>query len=298
MEFNHFHLPLNIKIENLSFRYNRHSEIGTAVLEDINLSVRAGELVAIIGLSGSGKTTLLQHMTGLLQPDSGRVLVDGKDIHSKNVSLSQLRRRLGLVFQFPETQLFAETVFDDIAFGPQNLGLDASQVASRVNAALLTVALNPPDFIDRSPFQLSSGEKRRVAIAGVLAMNPECLALDEPTAALDSTGILAISHFLKAFHASGKTVILVSHNIDLIARLATRVVVLRAGQLCYDGDVETLLCHQDILQQAGFALPRARCVVNYLVELGLANKRNLISVEQIKLHLTEIATTVSKQSIG
>ncbi|MDZ7338001.1 MAG: ATP-binding cassette domain-containing protein [candidate division KSB1 bacterium] len=247
---------MRVTFEQVCYRYRQTVPEGRLALDHVSLEIGDQEFVALVGPSGSGKTTLIQHFTGLLRPTSGRVLVDGRPFPARGPELTALRRRIGLVFQFPEFQLFEETVEADVAFGPRNLGLAEQEVRARVERALRTVGLDPASVALRSPHRLSEGEKRRVALAGVLAMDPEMLVLDEPTAGLDPAGVRRIAQILADFHQAGKTIVLVSHNIDLVYTLARRVIVLAEGRIRFDGSREELLHHEELLLRHGLMLPR------------------------------------------
>ncbi len=260
---------MHIRLENLSFAYKSLGSPSTPVLRNINLEITAGELVGIAGPSGSGKSTLMQHFTGLLKPDAGRVLIDGRDLWAPRISFSEIRRRIGLVFQFPETQLFEETVFDDVAFGLRNLQLSADDLSKRVQEALRRVGLDFDSFRGRSPIYLSEGEKRRAALAGVLVMNPETLVLDEPTAGLDRHGVLAVSQILRDYHAAGKTVAIISHQLDLIFSLVERVVLMKDGAIHFDDSARELLRQPHLLEAAGLALPRVFVILQQLQQHGV-----------------------------
>jgi len=223
-----------ITLENLTFAYNIFGQKQPPILSGINLTVQRGQFLAIVGLSGSGKTTLMQHFTGLLTPDAGKTLVDGQDIHKDYPDIAALRRRISLVFQFPEKQLFAETVFEDVAFGPRNV-FPSERIQDKVINALSAVGLEPKLFADRSPMSLSEGEKRRVALAGTIAMEPECLILDEPTAGLDQKGISTMMDFMKNFHANQKTVVVITHNMNLVENLADKIALLEKGKVTFQG---------------------------------------------------------------
>lgn len=243
--------------------------------------------MALVGPSGSGKTTLLQHLTGLLKPEKGRILVDGQDIWAKGFSLTNLRKRIGLVFQFPETQLFEETVYKDVAFGPMNLGFDESGIADRVRTAIENVGIDFETFKNRSPLHLSEGEKRRVAIAGVLALQPEFLALDEPTAGLDHSGVEAVANILKNYHRQGKTVLLISHNLDLVISLVHRIIVIKDGTIQFDGHKNELFQDDKILQSVGLSLPRTLVLVKILKQKGWLNSSAIYSVDDVKRELAQ-----------
>lgn len=284
---------MHIQIENLSFRYKSLGSPPDYVLQDINLQVQQGEILAMVGPSGSGKTSFMQQLTGLLKPDRGRVLVDGEDIHGKGFSLSRLRRRIGLVFQFPETQLFEETVFDDVAFGPRNLGLSEQVIADRAKESMQKVGLEFEKFKQRSPFRLSEGEKRRAAIAGVLALQPECLVLDEPTAGLDPRGAQAVTNILTELHTAGKSVLVISHNLDWIASFVNRIILIHKGQIRFDGNKGNLFQERSILESAGLLLPRVQHLVNLLKQKGWIQSESLYSVPDIQ---AELAKTLHKET--
>ncbi|MBT3346329.1 MAG: ATP-binding cassette domain-containing protein [Gemmatimonadetes bacterium] len=225
-----------MQITQLHHVYNQGVPTPVQALADIEMEITAGEILAIAGASGSGKTTLVQHLNGLLRPSDGQLTLDGVDLaDEKRLPSRTLRQRVGLVFQFPEAQLFAESVAEDVAFGPQNVGLDAVAIDEHVTRALEAVGLPIADYGHRSPFHLSGGERRRVAIAGVLAMDPQILVLDEPTAGLDAAATRTLMGILQSLRDEGRSIVLVSHDMDLIADLATRLVVLDAGRIAYDG---------------------------------------------------------------
>ena len=207
-------MSAKLQLINIAFKYKGIGASENYVLHDINLEFNKSECTAVVGPSGSGKTTLIQHFTGLLKPDVGKVLFNDVDIWSKKYSFQELRRKIGIVFQFPESQLFEETVYKDVAFGPTNLGVNASEIPDRVYAALEAVEIKPDKFKDRSPFKLSEGEKRRVAIAGILAMDPEMIVFDEPTAGLDPRGVRRMENLVERLIGAGKSVVLITHNMD------------------------------------------------------------------------------------
>ncbi|MDZ7361141.1 MAG: ATP-binding cassette domain-containing protein [candidate division KSB1 bacterium] len=253
---------MNIRFEKVWFAYENLSGIptnwSTSQLQDISFEIRPGELVGIVGRSGSGKTTLMQLFNGLLLPARGRIVVDAQDINSSDYDLVALRRRLGVVFQFPETQLFAATVEEEIAFGPQQQQFGGEEITLRVTEALQAVGLDEA-VRKRNPFTLSQGEKRRVALASVLAMRPETLVLDEPTASLDAAGVQEVRRILQKWHAAKKTLVIISHDIDLIASLCRRILVLERGSLLFDGETKALwesAQPHEILRRAGLPLPR------------------------------------------
>ena len=227
---------MSIVIEHLNYVYMSGGPYETHALRDVSLTIEDGEFIGLIGHTGSGKSTLVQHLNGLLKPTSGRILVDGLDLADKATDKRALRRRVGLVFQYPENQLFEETVEKDIAFGPKNLGLDEQEIARRVREAMRKVALDYDRLHERSVFELSGGQMRRVAIAGVLAMEPTTLILDEPCAGLDPRGREEILTLIRNLHEeAGTTIVMVSHSMDDVASLAERVIVMNHGEVFMDG---------------------------------------------------------------
>ena len=258
-----------IQVEHLTHTYMTDSPFAATALEDVSLTIEDGELIGLLGHTGSGKTTLVQHLNGLLKPTSGRVVVDGLDITEKGVSLLEVRRRVGLVFQYPEYQLFEETVARDVAFGPKNLGLSEQEVDERVRYALQEVGLAYDEIAQRSPFELSGGQMRRVAIAGVLAMRPGTLILDEPTAGLDPAGRRSILGMIRELHAAGGlTVVMVSHNMDDISSLATRLVVMSRGRMVLTGTPREVFQHRELLESIGLGIPQAAELTQRLIAEG------------------------------
>lgn len=247
-----------IVIENLSHTYMAGGPFQATAIHGVNLTIGDGEFMALIGHTGSGKSTLVQHLNGLLKPTSGRVLVDHTDIHQKGVDKRRLRQQVGLVFQYPEHQLFEETVAKDIAFGPKNLGLGQEEVDRRVREACGWVGIDYESLQERSVYELSGGQMRRVAIAGVLAMLPQVLVLDEPTAGLDPQGRADILGIVQRFHAHHAiTVVMVSHNMDEIARLVHRIVVMNRGTIAMDGTPEEIFAQGETLRAIGLDVPEA-----------------------------------------
>jgi energy-coupling factor transport system ATP-binding protein len=274
----------SIEFKNVYYKYTGISASKNWVLNDISFSIAENESIAIVGASGSGKTTLIQHFTGLLKPKSGHVLYCGKDISGKKYPLADLRKKIGIVFQFPEAQLFEETVFKDVGFGPHNLGYSSEQIEDSVYRSLSDVDLDPEEFNNRSPFKLSEGEKRRVAIAGVLAMQPDIVVFDEPTAGLDPHGVGKIVDIINRLLQNGKTVIVITHNMDFVLSISTRVLVLESGSLILDGQPNRLFLAKDILERTGLELPH---LIQAQMEFGdklppqlktLKNSRQLLSL--------------------
>lgn len=253
-----------IVAENLSYSYMTGTPFEHQALKEVSFTVNAGEAVGIVGATGSGKSTLIQLFNGLLRPDRGSLQVCGLDALQK-VSLAEIRSQVGLLFQFPEHQLFDETVFADVCFGPRNLGLDEEQVKQRAESALHLVGLDPHFYGKRSPFALSGGEKRRAALAGVLAMEPRCLVLDEPTAGLDPAGARSLIELLKKLRAErGLTLIVVSHRFNELAQFAERLLVMADGRLCADGKLHDILYNQELLQRCAIEPPE---ICNFFLEL-------------------------------
>ncbi len=257
-----------IVLEGLSHLYKSGPQTTTA-LENINLTINDGEMLALIGHTGSGKSTLAQHLNGLLEPSSGRVLLNGEDINEKSEKRRQLRFKIGLVFQYPEHQLFEETVFKDIAFGPKNMGLSNDEIEKRVRDAMARVGLVYDEMKDRSPFELSGGQMRRVALAGVLAMQPSVLVLDEPTAGLDPSARDFLLSDIKRLNDEGTTVVLISHAMDDVAKLATRVAVLERGRLVMEGTTKEIFTQQERLSKMGLDIPETYKLQKLLAEQGM-----------------------------
>ena len=244
-----------ITIEHLYHVYQQGSPFQSDALEDIDFTIENGDLLALIGHTGSGKSTLAQHLNGLLKPTSGRVLVDGQNINAKEADRKALRQRVGLLFQYAEYQLFEETVYKDIAFGPKNQGLTGKELDQRVRRAFARVHL-PQEVLEKSPFELSGGQMRRVALAGVVAMEPEVLVLDEPIAGLDPKGRDELMEVISDLHRGGVTIVLISHNMDDVARIATRVAVLDKGRLAMLGTPREIFSRGDELEAMGLDVPQ------------------------------------------
>lgn len=269
-----------IVVEDLHHVYLEGTRDAVRAVDGVSLTIEDGAFVGLIGPTGSGKSTLVQHLNGLLRPTSGRVLVDGQDIWNGKLPLREVRRRVGLVFQFPEHQLFEETVFDDVAFGPRNLGLDPGAVRERVEEALRTVGLDPGEFGPRPPFALSGGQMRRVAIAGVLAMRPRTLVLDEPASGLDPSGRRELFEYLRAINAAGTAVVLVSHNMDDVARLAERVVVMDRGRVVLEGPTRQVFADAERLRALGLDAPPVTRLAQALYAAGCPVPPDLVTVDE------------------
>ena len=250
-------------------------------LKDVSLSIQDGEFVGIIGHTGSGKSTLITHLNGLERSEPGVVFVNGVDLGEKGTDLIAIRRVVGLVFQYPEYQLFEETVAKDVAFGPANLELDAQEIARRVDIALKQVGLDPAVVSDRSPFELSGGQKRRVAIAGVLAMQPAVLILDEPAAGLDPAGRREMFDLIRGIHDSGVTVVMVSHSMDDVGRLCDRLFVLNRGEIAYSGTPAEVFVHESELHTIGLDVPEGAKLARRLRDMGFDMPEGIYRTEDV-----------------
>ena len=281
---------MSIVIEHLNYVYMTGGPYETKALSDVNLTIHDGEFIGLIGHTGSGKSTLVQHLNGLIMPTSGRVLVDGMDLADKATDRRAVRQRVGLVFQYPENQLFEETVEKDIAFGPKNLGLDDAEIDRRVRDAMRRVALDYDRLHERSVFELSGGQMRRVAIAGVLAMEPQVLVLDEPCAGLDPRGREEILGLIKRLHEeAGTTIVMVSHSMDDVASLAERVIVMNHGELVMDGAPRDVFACGEELRGMGLDVPQAVQLAGKLRERGFDIPEGIYRIEEIKAEIEKIA---------
>ena len=271
-----------ISTEGLTYVYGEGTPFVKQAITDVNINIEENRLYALIGHTGSGKSTLVQHLNGLVKPTAGKVFVDGEDIWAQPKKIRSVRFKVGLVFQYPEYQLFDETVAKDIAFGPRNLGLGDDEIKERVEWAAETVGLRR-ELLDKSPFDLSGGEKRRAAIAGVLAMKPKVLVLDEPTAGLDPMGrdrlLKSISDYRKS---SSTTVILVSHSMEDVARIADRVIVMRGGRVTLEGDTREVYSHRAELDEMGLAVPSVTRVMAALKLRGADVPDNILTVAEAR----------------
>lgn len=268
-----------IALSHVSYTYQPGTPFAWKALDDVTLTIPDGEFWGVIGPTGSGKSTLIQHMNGLLKPTAGQVLVDGTDLAQKGVNLKQVRQKVGLVFQYPEHQLFGESIYEDIAFGPRNLGLPTAEVEERVIRAMERVGLDPA-MRTRSPFGLSGGQARRVALAGVLAMEPRVLILDEPTAGLDPRGREEILSLIHTYPALGMTVVLVSHSMDDVAELADQVLVMHRGKVFMTGTPPELFARRAELEEIGLGVPAAARLVDLLKERGWNLPDTAVTLDQ------------------
>ena len=270
-----------IEVKNLTHVYNEGLPHETTALDDLSFTIKDGSFVGIIGHTGSGKSTLLQHLNGLLKPESGTIVIDGVDITDSHTRMLDIRRKVGLVFQYPEYQLFEETVAKDVAFGPTNLGLDQDEIDARVRESIELVGLDYEHIKDQSPFELSGGQKRRVAIAGVLAMKPEVLVLDEPTAGLNPKAHFDILDMVEDIHRRENNItIFVSHNMNDIARMSDQVLVIHKGRLVMDGKPAQIFAREEELKSMGLALPDATEIVSQLRKRGMELPEDCLTVEQ------------------
>jgi len=286
---------MQIEVKNLTHIYSEGMPYETVALTDISFEMEKGEFIGIIGHTGSGKSTLIQHLNGLIKPKSGSILIDGVDIAGKDVKMRDIRRQIGLVFQYPEYQLFEETVHKDVAFGPLNLGLTQEEADERVVEAIGLVGLNYEEIANRSPFELSGGQKRRVAIAGVIAMKPQILILDEPTAGLDPKAHADILLMIERIHEVQKnSIILVSHNMGDIARLADRVFVMDRGKLAITGTPAEVFQQADLLESLGLGLPPAAFLMRELQSRGVVVSTDVLTIEAAEEELYRLFTNGKK----
>ena len=278
-----------IEAIHLTHCYSEGSAFRTVALDDVSFKIDDGEFVGIIGHTGSGKSTLVQHLNGLLKPSSGQVLIDGEDLNGEHVNRRALRQRIGLVFQYPEYQLFEETVAKDIAFGPKNQGLSAEEIDERVHYAMECVHLDYEKYAEKSPFELSGGQMRRAAIAGVLAMRPSVLILDEPTAGLDPKGRDRVLSMLEDLHAREHvTTLMVSHSMDDIARLATRLIVMSEGKIAAQGTPREIFAQEDMMTSISLDVPDVTRLCRVLREKGYDLPADLYQPDELKEYLLRL----------
>lgn len=290
---------MSIEIRNLTHTYSEGTAMRTVALEDVCMTIEDGEFLGIIGHTGSGKSTLVQHLNGLLKPTSGQVFIDGEDLNGEHVNRLALRQRIGLVFQYPEYQLFEETVAKDIAFGPKNQGLSKEDIDERVRYAMDCVHLDYQKYSERSPFELSGGQMRRVAIAGVIAMRPSVLILDEPTAGLDPRGRDRILSMLEQLHAEQHTtIVMVSHSMDDMARLATRLIVMAEGKILATGTPREIFSQEKMMMSAGLGVPQVASLCSTLRAKGFDLPPDLYRPEELKEHILQLWKNKNKMNLS
>ncbi len=287
-----------IRTENLTYTYSQGTPFEKTAVKDVNIEIEEGELVGIIGHTGSGKSTLIQHLNGLIKPTSGKIFIDGADIHDKNIKLRDVRFKVGLVFQYPEYQIFEETVYKDIAFGPTNMGLDEGEIDKRVRETTKLVGIDD-SLLNKSPFELSGGQKRRVAIAGVMAMRPKVLILDEPTAGLDPRGREMILGQIKHYHEeTGSTVLLVSHSMEDVARFAQKILVMNKGEVfCYDTP-PAVFARADEIAAIGLSVPQITKVFSMLRSRGIDIRGDVYTIEFAMKTINEYLAAKGKAGEG
>ncbi|WP_347996571.1 energy-coupling factor transporter ATPase [uncultured Eubacterium sp.] len=278
---------MGIRLENVCYTYGSDTTSEIKALNNVNLEINKGEFVAIIGHTGSGKSTLIQHFNGLERPKSGNVFYNDENIYENNYDLRKLRCKVGLVFQYPEHQLFEETVLKDVCFGPMNMGMSMEEAEKKAKLVLEQVGINEKCY-NKSPFELSGGQKRRVAIAGVLAMNPEIIVLDEPTAGLDPKGRDKILNRIKELHDNtGIGVVLVSHSMEDVANYAQRLIVINNGKIKYDGMPKDVFKHYKELEKMGLKAPQITYIMHKLKEKGLDVDENVITIEEARENIMQ-----------
>ena len=271
---------MSIKLSDVNYTYMKDTPFEKTGIKNINLEISEGEFVAIIGHTGSGKSTLVQHLKGLLTPDSGTVIIDDVNINQNTVSAKTAKNKVGIAFQYPEQQLFEETVYKDVTFGPKNMGMPEEKLENIAKQSLEFVSLDYEKYKNRSPFQLSGGQMRKVAIAGVIALKPKYLILDEPAAGLDPVGRDDLFEKIsKLYQKTGMTVILISHNMDDVARLAQRLIVMNNGEISIDDKPEKVFKYKEKLVAAGLALPQITELLSKLKQQGLAVEENIIKLD-------------------
>ena len=271
---------MSIKLEGINYTYGQGTEMVVHALKDINIEIADGEFVGLIGHTGSGKSTLVQHLNGLVRPTEGRIWFDGQDIYAEGYDMKKHRSNVGLVFQYPEHQLFEVDVLSDVCFGPKNQGLNKAEAEEQAKKALALVGMDE-SYYKRSPFDLSGGQKRRVAIAGVLAMKPKMLILDEPTAGLDPQGRKEILELISELRErAGITIVLVSHSMEDVAEYVDRIIVMNRGSVAYDSRPKEVFSHYKELEEMGLAAPQVSYIVHKLKEKGLPVETDAITIEE------------------
>ncbi len=277
-----------IEVKDLSYRYGIGTPFEKAAIKEVSLQIKKGEFVGIIGHTGSGKSTFIQLLNGLIKPTSGQIFLDGKDIWAEPKKIRDIRFRVGMVFQYPEYQLFEETVLRDIMFGPKNMGLPEDKAEELAREAAVFTGLKP-ELLEKSPFELSGGEKRRAAIAGVIAMDPDVLILDEPTAGLDPRGREMLLSQIRAYHEKrGNTVLFVSHSMEDVARMADRILVMNKGKAELFADTKTVFSQAEMLEKAGLRLPQITKIMNHLQQQGIDVNAATLTVEDALQQLMPI----------
>lgn len=285
-----------IKTENLTYVYGEGTPFRKVAVDNVNIDIDGGEIVGIIGRTGSGKSTLIQHFNGLLKPTSGKVFVDGEELFADKSRLKEIRFKVGLVFQYPEYQLFEETVYKDIAFGPKNMGLDEAEIDRRVRETAKLVGLRE-ELLQKSPFELSGGQKRRVAIAGVMAMEPKVLILDEPTAGLDPRGRDRILGLIKTYHAEkGTTVLLVSHSMEDVAKTVSKILVMNESKVFMYADRSSVFARSEELNSMGLTVPQVTRVFDRLRAMGIEFDDEVFSVDYAKDLVMRLLADKEKKS--
>ena len=279
---------MSIILDHVNYVYSEKTAYEIQALKDINLKIEDGQFIGIIGHTGSGKSTLIQHLNGIMRATSGHIYFNGRDIYEEDYDMKELRSQVGLVFQYPEHQLFETTIFDDVCFGPMNQGLDKNQAGLRAFEALKSVGM-PESLYYQSPFDLSGGQKRRVAIAGVLAMRPQVLILDEPTAGLDPKGRDEIFDLIAQMHEERKmTIILVSHSMEDVAKYVERIIVMNDGQVMFDGIPKEVFHHYRELEQVGLAAPQVTYLMHELAEKGMPVDMDATTVEEAEQSILQV----------
>ena len=282
-----------IRTEHLTHVYSRGTPFEKIAISDVNVEIHAGELVAVIGHTGSGKSTFMQHLNGLLRPSSGAVYVDGEDIFANKEATRDVRFKVGLVFQYPEYQLFEETVYKDISFGPRNMKLGEGEIDERVREAVRLTGVGE-ELFERSPLELSGGQKRRVAIAGVMAMRPRVLILDEPMAGLDPAGCAGIMQNITDYRReTGSTVLLVTHDMDDAAKIADRLIVFHEGAVAMDGTPDEVFSRQRELVEMGLDVPQSAAIADALRARGVALPASIYTLDQLRAALLALAKGVA-----
>jgi len=285
-----------IDLKNVSFTYNLSMPFETEVLKSINLSINKGDFIGIIGHTGCGKTTLLQIFNGLLEPTEGKITIDGIDINKEKDKLKEIRKNIGLTFQYPENQLFEETIFKEISFGPKNLGIKDDELEERVKKAMEMVEMDYTTYKDRSPFTLSGGEMRRVAIASILSIDPEVIILDEPTASLDPLNKKSLLKLISKLHLHyNKTIVLVSHNMEVIAELAQRIIVMDKGKIVLDNKPKKIFQNYvEELESIGLSLPQITYIMHKLKKIGKPVNSGVLTLEEAKNEILRVTKKIQR----